>query len=337
MKRLLTVVALIALMPANALAWGEVGHAMISRLGAQSLPDTVPAFLRTPAAVDEISYLGPEEDRLKGSGTSFDADWDEGHFLDLDDDGTVAGVVRMDALPRSMAAYAEALAKAGTTPYRVGFIPYTIMDGFERVRMDLAYWRVFDYLATHATTAAAREQFAWQRSLRETLTLRDIGDWSHFVGDGSQPLHISIHYNGWGDYPNPHNYTTNHIHSYFETVFVDKYAKLDDVRALIPAMEPAAPDHLMTQDEIASLVGTYLEGTAKAVDPLYQLYAARAFQDGSQQAISFTDAQLARGATMLRDLIVLAWEDSLNQRVGYPAVAVRDVLAGKVVPSGVGD
>jgi len=337
LKRFLTIVALLALLPANALAWGEAGHAMISRLGAQTLPTSVPAFLRTASAVDEISYLGPEEDRLRDAGASYDADWDEGHFLDLDDDGTVAGVVHMDALPKSMAAYAEALAKAGTTPYKVGFIPYTIMDGFERVRMDLAYWRVFDYLATHATTAAARGQFTWQRSLRETLTLRDIGDWSHFVGDGSQPLHISIHYNGWGEYPNPHNYTTKHIHSYFETVFVGKYAKIDDVRALIPAMQAPVPDHLLTQDEIGALVGNYLAGTAKEVDPLYQLYAAGDFENGTPKAVTFTDTQLARGAAELRNLIVLAWEDSLNQSVGYPAVAVRDVLAGKVAPTGVGD
>jgi len=329
--------ALIALLPANAMAWGEAGHAMISRLAAQALPATVPAFLRTREAVDEISYLGPEEDRLKGAGVSFDGDWDEGHFIDVGDDGTIAGVVHLDALPKDMAAYADALAKAGTTPYKVGFIPYTIMDGFERVRMDLAYWRVFDYLATHATTATAREQFAWQRSLRETLTLRDIGDWSHFVGDGSQPLHITIHYNGWGNYPNPHDYTAKHIHSYFETVFVGKYATIGDVRALIPSAEPAAPDHLMSQDELGTLVGTYLEGTAKEVDPLYALYASGDFESGSPKAVAFTDRQLARGATMLRDMIVLAWEDSLNQSVGYPAVAVRDVLAGRVVPTGIGD
>ena len=305
---------------------------MISRLGAEALPTSVPAFLRTPAAIDEISYLGPEEDRLRGSGEAYDGDWDAGHYLDLDDDGTIAGTVHMDALPKNMAAYADALSKAGTTPYKQGFVPYTIMDGYERVRMDLAYWRVFDYMATHAATPDARASFASQRALRETLTLRDIGDWSHFVGDGSQPLHISIHFNGWGNYPNPHGYTTKHIHSFFESQFVNKYAKIDDVRPLIPAYKTVAPDHLMTQADIGLVVGTYLSGTAKAVEPLYKLYAAGEFENGSQRAITFADTQLARGAGMLRDLIALAWEDSLNQSIGYPAVPVRDTLAGKVAP-----
>lgn len=333
MKRFLTALVLIVLVPANAFAWGEQGHAMISRLAVEALPESVPAWVRSDSAANEISFLGPEEDRLRDSGTSYDADWDEGHFLDVGDDGTVAGVVRLDALPKSMAAYAEALSKAGTTPYKVGFIPYTILDGLERVRMDFAYWRVYEYMATHAATADARASFAYDRDLRQTLTLRDIGDWSHFVGDGSQPLHISIHYNGWGNYLNPNNYTTNHIHSYFESTFVNKYAKIGDVRALMPMDRLAVPDHLLTQDELGTIVGEYLSGTANAVPELYQLYASDDFQNGSPKAITFTDQQLARGAGMLRNLITLAWEDSLNQSVGYPAVPVKDVLAGKVAPS----
>jgi hypothetical protein len=90
----------------------------------------------------------------------------------------------------------------------MGYMPYSIIDGFERVRKDLAIWRVDDYMATHATTQSRACQFARDKSLREALTLRDIGDWGHFVGDGSQPLHITIHFNGWGNYPNPKDYTS---------------------------------------------------------------------------------------------------------------------------------
>jgi len=82
---------------------------MISSLAVQNLPASVPAFLRAKSAADEIAMLGPEEDRLRGSGESWDGDNDEGHFLDLADDGTIAGVVRLDAMPKNMAAYADAL------------------------------------------------------------------------------------------------------------------------------------------------------------------------------------------------------------------------------------
>jgi len=328
-KRTLALLAFLALAPGQALAWGFTGHTMISRLGAESLPETLPAFLRSPDAIDELAYMGPEEDRIKGSGQSWDEDNDDAHFLDIGDDGKVAGVVNPNALPRDMEAYSDALSSASTSPYKVGFIPYAIMDGFERVRMDLAYWRVEAYLATHAASGDGRAKAAHERDLSQMLTLRDIGDWSHFVGDGSQPLHVTIHYNGWGDYPNPHNYTTNHIHSFFESEFVDKYAKIDAVRALMPARALPPADHLLTQDEISVAVGAYLEASAQQVDPLYALYASGAFTSGSKEAVSFTDLQLARGAAMLRDLTALAWESSYYAKVGYPAVPVEDILSGK--------
>ncbi len=329
----LTFALVLTLLPQMAFAWGYVGHTIINRLAAESLPENLPAFVRTPDAIAEIATLGPEEDRIKGAGRSWDDDNDPGHYLDIGDDGTVAGVVRLDALPSDMQAYADALAKAGTNPYRMGYIPYTIMDGFERVRQDFAVWRVDDYLATHATTQAARDEFAKDRALREVLTLRDIGDWGHFVGDGSQPLHITVHFNGWGNYPNPNIYSTEHIHSPFETAFVNKYAKIADVRAAMPMMRLSIPDHLLSQGEIGTLVGGYLLETSKQVEPLYKLWAAQAFQNGSQDAISFTDMQLARGASMLRQLIFLAWENSLYASFGYPEVPVRDILSGKVVPT----
>jgi hypothetical protein len=323
----------VAFIPNAVFAWGFVGHTMINRLAAQNLPDSLPAFVRSPDAIAEIATLGPEEDRIKDAGQSWDDDNDPGHYLDIGDDGTVAGVVRLDALPKDMAAYARALAGANTDLYRMGYIPYSIIDGFERVRKDFAIWRLDDYMATHATTQAARDQFARDKALRETLTLRDIGDWGHFVGDGSQPLHITIHFNGWGNYPNPKGYTTNHIHSFFETQFVNQYAKEAAVAAKIPVYSPASPAQLLTQTQIASLVGAYLGETAKTVDPLYALYAAGDFANGTPKAIDFADAQLARGATELRNLTALAWEDSLNAGVGYPQIPVRDVLSGKVVPT----
>lgn len=322
----------LAFSPLRALAWGSTGHTMINHLAAASLPSTLPAFVRSPHAVDEITELGPEEDRIKGAGQSWDDDNDPGHYLDIDDDGTIAGVVRLDALPKDMRTYGDDLEKASTDPYRMGYVPYSIMDGFERVRKDFAIWRVDDYETAHAPTPELRAAFASDRALREDLTLRDIGDWGHFVGDGCQPLHITIHFNGWGNYPDPHGYTKEHIHSFFESTFVNEYAKIGDVRAKMAPYVPLDPATLLSQEQIAAMVGSYLIGTSKAVDPLYALYAADDFQTGNQRAIDFTDAQLARGAVELRNLIAIAWEDSINADFGYPEVPVRDILSGKAAP-----
>jgi len=48
---LIVTVALLLVLPHRALAWGTTGHRYINNAAAQTLPDTLPQFLRTPAAV----------------------------------------------------------------------------------------------------------------------------------------------------------------------------------------------------------------------------------------------------------------------------------------------
>jgi hypothetical protein len=134
--------SLAAVVTAPALAWGALGHRIISRVAAQTLPPSVPVFVRSAEAIAEIAALGAEADRLKGSGASWDADYDHGHFIDIGDDGSVAGTVSVDALPSSREAYDSLLRGAGTDQYKIGYLPYEIIDGFEQVITDFAYWRV---------------------------------------------------------------------------------------------------------------------------------------------------------------------------------------------------
>jgi hypothetical protein len=317
--------------PQIGLAWGDKGHTMISRIGAESFPSDMPAFVRTTAAVDEIATLGPEEDRLKGSGESWDDDNDPGHYLDVGDDGTVDGIA-LNALPESMKAFDLALEPAHATPWSVGYLPYSILDGFEQLRDDFALWRVYDYAARDAQSAGLRLEFSEARALRETLIIRDIGVWSHFIGDGSQPLHVTIHFNGWGNYPNPHDYTRAPIHSLFESDFVDGYVTAQDVRAQLRPEDIAQPTHLLSQEELDSMVESYLGGTAAAVEPLYQIAGptGAGFRASSANAIAFTAKQIARGAAELRDLTDLAWRDSIYASVGYPERSVQDILGGRI-------
>jgi hypothetical protein len=311
MRRLLSFIAIMSLTTPAALAWGATGHTLISRAGAESLPASLPAFVRTPAAVDEIAALGPELDRSKDAGHTHDLDLDPGHYADIGDDGKIAGVA-LDALPISREAYDTALRAAGTDQYKMGFLPYSIIDGWQQVAKDFAIWRVDNVGASKASNANDRAWFASDRALRETLTLRDIGVWSHFVGDASQPLHVSVHFNGWGDFPNPAGYTTSKTtHASFEGAFVRAHASIDDVKA---KMRPLA----ISDAPIAAQVGAYLTATASYVVPFYQLEKNGAFANASRGAQDFTDARLADGAAELRDLIVGAWNASGTTVVGYP-------------------
>jgi hypothetical protein len=92
--------------------------------------------------------------------------------------------------------------------------------------------------AETARSPAERSWFEADRRLREKLTLRDIGIWSHYVGDASQPLHVTVHYDGWGHYPNPSGYTSSRIHAYFEGEFVRSNLKRAAVAAQVGPYEP---------------------------------------------------------------------------------------------------
>jgi hypothetical protein len=46
--------------------------------------------------------------------------------------------------------------------------------------------------------------------------------------------------------------------------------------------------------------------------------------------VAFAAMRLAAGATAVRDMVVMAWEESAETPVGYPMVNVRDIESGKV-------
>jgi hypothetical protein len=318
--------------PRTADAWGTTGHREINLVAMRALPSDLPDFLQTQQSILTVEELGPEEDRLKGAGFSWDHDNDPAHYVDIGDNGEVAGVLRLHALPDDMEAYGSALAKVGTDPYRVGYLPYAIVDGWEQLRQDFAYWQVFDYLARHGTVAD-RPTYAGERALRQELIVHDIGVWGHFVGDGSQPLHTTIHFNGWGKYPNPNHYTEAHIHAPFEGEFVRQYVTVPAVTKLVPQGGHRAPDHLLTQHEIMDEVATYLDGTWSMVPQLYTIEKNNGFNTASIEAIDFATARVADGARELRDLVVEAWDDSTFASVGYPEIQVQDILDGKATPA----
>jgi len=167
MRAVLTLSVAGVLLTASAQAWGPDGHRMISTLAVQALPDEVPAFLRTPEAAEEAGYLGPEPDRERGGGKSFDDEHSPGHFVDVDDDLTIHGGPKLDALPDSREAYDYELNKKKTNQYRMGYLPYSIEQGFELLAKDFAYWRVDAWGEKNAKTEAERAWYARDRVMRE--------------------------------------------------------------------------------------------------------------------------------------------------------------------------
>jgi hypothetical protein len=73
-------------------------------------------------------------------------------------------------LPTTHEAYESELRTKGFTQYKAGYLPYVIIDGWQQVRKDFAYWRALTKAIEAAATPEERAWFEADRRLREKLT-----------------------------------------------------------------------------------------------------------------------------------------------------------------------
>ena len=311
--------------PSAALAWGATGHRLITLLAIETLPEEIPAFLRSADALWQMGELGREADRSKTAGPEHDADLDPGHRINLGDDGTAAGLA-LKPLPPTREAFDAALRAKGSDQYKMGYLPYAIIEGWQQLKIDFAYWRVDAIGERSGKTEEDRAWFAKDRRLRELLTLRDLGYWSHFVADASQPLHVSMHYLGWGSFSNPEGYSTLlSLHAHIEGEFVRQHVSEEETRAKLRPYRDCGCS--IEERAVAHVLASHAQ-----LIPLYELEKQNAFDGTHEQGREFVAERLAAAASELRDMVVDAWHPSIDGTVGYPLVKVRDVEAGKVLP-----
>jgi hypothetical protein len=322
---------LLALSSAPVLAWGGTGHRYIGELAVRNFPQQIPAFLRTPIAATQIGLLAQEPDTSRNAGEPHDGDLDPGHFLDVSDDGTILGGPKLAALPTTREGYDTALRAVGSDQYKAGFLPYNLMEGWQQLVKDFALLRrdmaAQKYARKFGFTAAQRRDYANALAVRQLLTLRDLGVWAHFVGDASQPMHVSVHYNGWGEGPNPEGFvTTAGLHAKFEATFVDAHVREAEVADKIRPMRSC-------NDPVQACATAYLTASHRGVLPVYRLEKAGAFDAATPEAKAFTIQCLAEAASMLRDMVADAWAASGDAMLGYKIKAsVTDLEAGKIDP-----
>ncbi|MDP1642358.1 MAG: S1/P1 Nuclease [Phenylobacterium sp.] len=323
----LVLAALAIISPSSALAWGGHGHRIIGVAAMEALPEEIPAFLRDPTAISQIGELSREPDRSKGAGKIHDSNRDSAHFVDIDDAGLVMGGPRFEKpLAPTRADYEAQLQAAGTDSWKAGYLQYSIVDQYQQLTLDFAYWRVLVAAEARETDPGRRAWYAADRALREGLLKMTIGSLSHYVADGAQPLHTTVHYNGWNaDYPNPKGYTTARIHGLFEGEFTRANVDLAELKA---AMSPLRLCDCAIEDRTVDYI---LAGFAE-VEPFYALEKAGGFAAADPRGVAFVLTRTSAGASELRDVIVEAWRDSADSQVGWRPVKVADVEAGRVDP-----
>jgi len=276
----------------TAAAWGNEGHTYINLVAAENIPADMPRFLRRATA--EIAYLGPEPDRWRSpSEFALKNAQEPDHFIDLE------RVAWLDPLPPGRYEYYRKLyeKRAATTdhpddylPEHVGLQPYITMEVYGRLKAAFREYR--QRLGAHQSTKAVQQAIIFY-----------AGWLGHYVGDGSQPLHTTIQYNGWVG-PNPNGYTTeHHIHALFETTYVAANVKAASFAGLVHA--PKRID-----DPFLGYIA-YLKESNEMVEKVYALEKAGGFTDkGSPEALDFTSHRLAAGSQMLLDLWYTAWLES---------------------------
>ena len=278
-------------------AWGNEGHRMINRLAASSLPADVPAFLHSDAALNQIEYLGPEPDRWRSPAEpELVAVQAPEHFIDLEPADALG------PLPHKRFDFEAKVFAAGQRPEKVGLQPWQTTEVWERLKAAMRQYR--------SMTAAQQDT----KQVEQAIVFY-AGWLGHYVGDGAQPLHTTIQYNGWTG-PNPNGYTTAHqIHWQFEGPFVAANIHAPEVQKM---MTPA----VAINGDVFDAYMAYLRVTATHVEEVYQFEKAGGFiGQGSPESQQFTTARLAAAASMLRDLVYTAWVDS--------GVPVNDPYAGK--------
>ena len=302
--RLLQFVGAVALTPIvliqQSAAWGSDGHRMINRLAAAALPSDVPEFLRSPASLDAMEYFGPEPDRWKSPAEpELSAAGSPEHYIDLEYADLIGG-----PLPRKRYDFIRALAFAQKahpdlplSPESVGLQPYAATENYERLKAAMRNYR--ELTAEHKNTKPVESEIVYT-----------AGILGHFVADASQPLHVTIQFNGWTG-PNPNGYTTEHrIHAQFESQFVGPNGANIDGPAEVAPLIPAKP--ILLGDVFEDYM-KYLRHSNSLVEQTYKLEKAGAFNGaGTPAGRAFVDERLAAGATELRNLIYTAWVRSAD-------------------------
>jgi hypothetical protein len=259
---------------------------MINRLAVSHLPEDVPAFLRSPAAMEEIEYLGPEPDRWRSPAEpELAAEQAPEHFIDLE----IAD--KLGPLPHRRFDFLAKAYAAGDKPDRIGLQPWQTDGVWERLKSAMRNYR--ELKAEGKDTGPV-----------EQAVIFYAGWLGHYVGDGAQPLHTTVQYNGWTG-PNPNGYTTsNQIHWQFESVFVAANIRQPDVETKMTPVKTIDGD-------MFDAYMAYLRHTHSYVEQLYKLEKEGGFQGaGSEASRAFTAERLADGASMLRDMIYAAWVES---------------------------
>jgi hypothetical protein len=318
-------------------AWDYEGHHAINELALASLPADFGAFELTPALKTRIEYLAGEPDRWRNmsdlplknlNGPDHYIDLEDLKLYDLTPDTLL--LMRYDFaadIAKARAAHPDRFPQidpdrdADHTRELDGFLPWAIEENYEKLKSDFSSLKAFrQYGGTPEEIANAQADCVYV-----------MGVMGHYVGDGSQPLHTTVHFNGWvGDNPKGYTIRTT-FHAWIDGGYFKKTGGIK-VDALIGKIQPATRIASGDQpDGMFKFVVAYLAEQNKFVEPLYEMEKNGQLTgegDKGMDGVPFLEGQLVKAGQMLGNIWMTAWLDApedtylerqLQQRAGANA------------------
>ena len=138
----------------------------------RALPDELPEFFRKGDRFITHMVYDPDVAKNRATPLARGTEYSE-HFADLE-------YLKGAELPRSRYDFIQLCHEVGVKPEKVGFVPYTIAEWTERLAVAFAEhrrWPDDPYIQAKCQVYA--------------------GILSHYAQDACQPLHLTIHFNGW--------------------------------------------------------------------------------------------------------------------------------------------
>lgn len=323
MKKLVLRICVCALLVQTAFGWDYEAHRLINQLALASLPKDFPAFAFTAEARERITFLSGEPDRWRNT-----PDLELRHANGPDHYISLEELPRYDLTPETLPPLrydfvAQIARSRGAHPERFlpidpnrdtdhtwelcGFLPWTMAEYYAKLKTE------FSYLKTFQERGGTPEEI----DNAQANIVYTMGVMGHFYGDATQPLHTTIHFNGWVGY-NPHHYTTDRaFHAWIDGGYIVKANISDDLADMKKKIRPA---QLVTYDgqpappeQIFPAVVAFIVEQNKMVEPLYKLdreHKLTGDDELGMQGVPFIEGQLVKAGQFLGDMWYTAWQQA---------------------------
>ncbi len=294
-----------------AMAWDEDGHIAVTRIAHRIMPERIPAWVKSPEIRMQLEYLSAEPDRWRGQNASdLEHTNNPDHYFDVEQIADYG--LTMKTLPTFRRQFTDVLAAARAknpdllkdyiaakdrdyTRLVPGLLPYQIAE---------LQWKVASSWTTLRTYEQYREYVTDDMiEFARANVVFHMGILSHYVGDGSQPLHTTHHHNGWvGE--NPKGYTTDKkFHSFLDGGLMDIHHVTPESMASLKATP-----RTVTPKGYFGEICAYIEETHQHVIPLYEMEKSGELRKAPGKP--FVEARLVAGGEMLAGVWTAAYDGS---------------------------